>query len=113
MPLIPALGRQRQADFWVGGQPALQSEFQDSQGYREKPCLETEQNKTKQNKTKQNKTKQNKTKQKKTKQNILSNLFFPTELHELMLPMPYKMASSTHCCCFATKPSAHEFIRES
>jgi hypothetical protein len=39
--LIPALGRQRQADFWVRGQPGLQSEFQDSQGYTEKPCLET------------------------------------------------------------------------
>jgi hypothetical protein len=35
-----ALGRQRQADFWVWGQPGLQSEFQDSQGYTEKPCLE-------------------------------------------------------------------------
>jgi hypothetical protein len=40
MPLIPALGRQRQADFWVRGEPGLQSEFQDSQGYIEKPCLE-------------------------------------------------------------------------
>jgi hypothetical protein len=41
-PLIPALGRQRQADLWVQGQPGLQSEFQDSQaqGYTEKPCLE-------------------------------------------------------------------------
>ena len=39
MPLIPALERQRQADFWVQGQPALQSEFQDSQGYTEKPYL--------------------------------------------------------------------------
>ena len=38
-PLIPALGRQRQGDFWVWGQPGLQSEFQDSQGYTEKPCL--------------------------------------------------------------------------
>jgi hypothetical protein len=38
-PLIPALGRQRQADLWVWGQPGLQSEFQDSQGYTEKPCL--------------------------------------------------------------------------
>jgi hypothetical protein len=51
-PLIPALGRQRQEDFWVWGQPDLQSEFQDSQGYTEKPCLE-KQNKIKQ--TKQNK----------------------------------------------------------
>jgi hypothetical protein len=32
---------QRQVDFWVRGQPGLQSEFQDSQGYTEKPCLET------------------------------------------------------------------------
>jgi hypothetical protein len=39
-PLIPALGGQRQVDLWVRGQPGLQSEFQDSQGYTEKPCLE-------------------------------------------------------------------------
>jgi hypothetical protein len=39
-PLIPALGRQRQADLWVRGQPGLQSGLQDSQGYTEKPCLE-------------------------------------------------------------------------
>jgi hypothetical protein len=45
MPLIPALGKQRQADFWVWGQPGLQSEFQDSQGYTEEPCLQ-KQNKT-------------------------------------------------------------------
>jgi hypothetical protein len=39
MPLIPALWRQRQAHFWVRGKPGLQSEFQDSQSYKEKPCL--------------------------------------------------------------------------
>jgi hypothetical protein len=33
MPLIPALGRQRQADLWST------NEFQDSQAYTEKPCL--------------------------------------------------------------------------
>jgi hypothetical protein len=38
-PLIPALGRQSQAGFWVLGQPRLQSEFQDSRVYTEKPCL--------------------------------------------------------------------------
>jgi hypothetical protein len=38
--LIPALGKQRQVDFCVLGQPGLQSEFQDNQGYTEKPCLE-------------------------------------------------------------------------
>jgi hypothetical protein len=47
MPLIPALGRQRQADYWVWGQPSLQSEFQDSQGYTEKPCLEKKKKKLK------------------------------------------------------------------
>jgi hypothetical protein len=40
----------------VRGQPGLQSEFQNSQSYTEKPRLKTKQNKTKQNKTKQNKT---------------------------------------------------------
>jgi hypothetical protein len=40
----------RQADFWVQGQPALQSEFQDSQGYTEKPFLK-KQNKTNKQKT--------------------------------------------------------------
>jgi hypothetical protein len=41
-PIISALQRQRQrqADFWVQGQPGLQSEFQDSQGYTEKACLD-------------------------------------------------------------------------
>jgi hypothetical protein len=42
--LIPALGRQRQADFWVQGQPGLQSEFQDSQGYTEKKQKQTKRN---------------------------------------------------------------------
>ena len=51
-PLIPALGRQRQEDFWVRGQPGLWSEFQDSQGNTEKPCLEKP--KPKQTKTKTN-----------------------------------------------------------
>jgi hypothetical protein len=41
---------------WVRGQSALQSEFQDSQGYTEKPCLETNKQTNKQ--TKQNKNKQ-------------------------------------------------------
>jgi hypothetical protein len=48
-PLIPALGRQRQADFWVRGHPGLQSEFQDSHGYIEKPCLKKPEKTTKQN----------------------------------------------------------------
>jgi hypothetical protein len=38
-PLISALGRQRQADLWVQGQPGLKSEFQHSQGYTETPCF--------------------------------------------------------------------------
>ena len=45
MDLIPALRRQRQVDLQVRGQPHLQSEFQDSQGYTEKSCLEKKRNK--------------------------------------------------------------------
>jgi hypothetical protein len=50
MPLIPALGRQRQANLWVRSQPGLQSEFQDSQGYIEKLCLKKPKKKKKQKK---------------------------------------------------------------
>jgi hypothetical protein len=39
-PLIPAFGRQRQTDLCVRGQPGLQSEFQDSQDYTGKLCIE-------------------------------------------------------------------------
>ena len=46
-PLVPALGRQRQVDFCVRGQPGLQSEFQDSQDYTEKPCLKKKKKKKK------------------------------------------------------------------
>jgi hypothetical protein len=35
----PSTREAEAADFWVLGQPGLQSEFQDSQGYTEKPCL--------------------------------------------------------------------------
>jgi hypothetical protein len=51
---------QRQVDFWVWGQPGLQSEFQDSQGYTEKHCLEKPKPKqTKQTNKQTNKQKQN------------------------------------------------------
>jgi hypothetical protein len=40
MSLIPALGRQRQVDFWVWEQPGLQSELQVSWGiHRNKPFV--------------------------------------------------------------------------
>ena len=64
-PLIPALWRQRQADFWVQGQPGVQSEVQDSQGYTEKPCLEKKQK----NKTKKKKQNQKNKKKKKKEMN--------------------------------------------
>jgi len=53
-PLIPTLWRQ--ADLWDWGHPGLQSEFQDGQGYTEKPCLEKEKQ-NKQPKKKKNQTK--------------------------------------------------------
>jgi hypothetical protein len=40
IPLVPELRRQRPVDLWVQGQPGLQGEFQDSQGYTEKSYLE-------------------------------------------------------------------------
>ena len=43
MPLIPALGKQREVDFSVRGQPGLQREFQDSEGYTEKHYLKKQQ----------------------------------------------------------------------
>ena len=49
-----------QADFWVQSQTGLQSEFQASQSYTEKPCPKN-QNKKQKNKNKNKKTqKQNK-----------------------------------------------------
>jgi hypothetical protein len=39
-------------DFWVQGQPGLQSEFQDSQSYTEEPCLEKPKKKKKKKKKK-------------------------------------------------------------
>jgi hypothetical protein len=68
MPLIPALGRQGQADFWVRGQSGLQSEFQVSQGYTEKPCLKNQKNQ----KPNQTKTKE-KQKKKKEDEIFLTN----------------------------------------
>ena len=62
--MIPALGRQRQADFWVPGQPGLQSEFQDSEDYTEKACLKTLEKK-KEKKRKEKKRKEKKRKEKK------------------------------------------------
>ena len=51
--------------FLSSSQPGLQSEFQDSQGYTEKPCLKKNK-KTQRNKTKQKQTnKQRTTKQQK------------------------------------------------
>jgi hypothetical protein len=55
---------QRQADFWVLGQPGLQSEFQHSRGYTEKPCLK------KNKKTKKQKTKQQQQQKKKKKKKM-------------------------------------------
>jgi hypothetical protein len=49
-----------QADFLVQGQPGLQSEFQDSQGYTEKPCLKNTKKKQKNKKTKNKKQKNRK-----------------------------------------------------
>ena len=46
-PLIPALGRQRQADLCEFKDSLVYSEFQGSQDYTEKPCLKKAKNKQK------------------------------------------------------------------
>jgi hypothetical protein len=63
IPIITAYERQSQADL-CQTQPSLQSEFQDSQYYEEKPCLE-----------KQNKHKTKKEKKQCLKHPNLGNLF--------------------------------------
>ena len=55
----------RQADFWVQGQPGLQSEFQDSQGYTGRYFPEKQTNKQ----TKKNKKTKTKQQQKQQQQN--------------------------------------------
>ena len=70
-PLIPALRRHRQADLGVRGQPGLQSEFQNSQRYTEKPCVQRNKNKNK--KKTETKTKTNK-QTKKPKRNRIIDL---------------------------------------
>jgi hypothetical protein len=60
----PSTQEAQAGGFLSSRQPGLQSEFQDSQGYTEKPCLEKpkKNKKTKKKKNKKQKTKQNKTK---------------------------------------------------
>jgi hypothetical protein len=58
--LIPALKRQRQVDLCeFKASSGIQSEFQDSQGYTEKPCLRTNKQTNKQTNTKPKSQQQN------------------------------------------------------
>ena len=59
----PSTREAEAGDFWVRGQPGLQSEFQDSQDYTEKPCLKKTKNKKQKNKKQKTNKKTNKTKQ--------------------------------------------------
>ena len=56
--LIPAVRKQRQEGLRVAGQPGLQREFQDSQGYTEKCCLKKKKEEEKKKKGKQEGTKE-------------------------------------------------------
>jgi hypothetical protein len=89
-PLIPALGRQRQADFWVRGQPGLQSEFQDSQGCTEKPCLKQT--------NKQTNKQKNKTKTAGIKLRNLYHIAHPPHMHVWMYVYMYV------CICVYVSP---------
>jgi hypothetical protein len=66
MPLIPALGRQSQVDFWVWASLVYKVSSGTARAIQKNPVSQNTKTKQKQNKTKQNKTKQkNQNKQKK------------------------------------------------
>jgi hypothetical protein len=88
LPLIPALGRRRQADFWVWSQPGLQSEFQDSHGYTEKPCLEKP--KTKQTNKKNPQKQKNKTNKQTNKKTE------PTGIEAQLYPASQSLVTDGH-----------------
>jgi hypothetical protein len=94
-PLVLVLGRQRQVDFLVQGQPGLQSEFQDSQGYTEKPCC----------KGKQNKTKQQQQKKKNKKPVLYVNVWAFFLIFHMTLPRFAHVAE--HCCGFGCAIISH------
>jgi hypothetical protein len=68
---------ERQVDFWVPGQPGVQSECQDSQGYTEKPCLEP----TKTKKTNKEQNKQTKNILSPNNYQSLSLLYFRSQIY--------------------------------
>ena len=53
----PSTWEAEAGDFWVRGRPGLQGEFQNSQGYTEKPCLGRTNKQTKQQHKRTNKQK--------------------------------------------------------
>ena len=57
----PSIWETEAGRFLSSRQPGLQSEFQDSQDYTEKPCLKKTKTNKQKNKTNKNKTKQGKT----------------------------------------------------
>jgi hypothetical protein len=91
-PLIPTLSRQRQVDLWVWGQPGLQSEFQDSQDYIEKPCLK--------NKTTTTKNKQTKTRSLDVQPYLWGLLFFyPSYMIRINLGLVVKQTKCIYSFC--------------
>ena len=98
-------------DLWVEGQPDLQSEFLDSQGYTEKPCLK-KQNKTNkqtkkikskqkpyQNERKKNpnqKTNKQTKQQQKTQSKVIKKYPFSFSIWRKNLWLFYKIHTHTH-----------------
>ena len=68
MPLIPALGRQRQANFCVQGQPGLQSEIQDNQATQRNSIFKKKKKKQKQKQQKKKKKERKKERKKEKKE---------------------------------------------
>jgi hypothetical protein len=85
----PSTWEAEAGDFWVQGQPGLQSEFQDSQGYTEKPYLE---------------------KQKTTnKQQQQNQLFSTMQIYLILKILPVVMAHTSRICWRKWRQEDHKF----
>ena len=95
--LIPALRRQRQVDSWVRGQTGLLSEFQDTQGYTEKPRSQKKTHPTRKKKKKKTKTKTKQTNKKQKQKKTAFNTSPPaSQSSQKTWSLPLRHAGQCH-----------------
>ena len=106
-PLIPTLGRQMQADFWVWGQPGLQRESQDSQDYTEKTCLEKPKTKTKTKTQTQTQTSPKPNNNNNNKPCVCKDLCMPMWMWRCVLSAMCSLLWMCTCMCVFSLMCAH------